>query len=302
LRDASRLLSKHEVRFLTDAYLTQQKLRIIAGNMSGALEKSGEPHEISDYLKRTQSLIEVQIRQVLDIYSKTIPAGRWMREIKGIGPVICSGMLAHFDVEKAPNAAHYLSFMGYNPNKKWEKGTKRPWNGRLKVLGFFAGQSFEKQQNRKGAWYGHLYAMRKAQEVYANEQLKFKDQAAASLANKKYRPETEAYKAYIEGKLPPEHIRRRAYRYAVKLMVCHLHEIMYWCQYEKLAPEPYAVAFMKHAHIIAPPHLNKAPDGFAATLAKRCPTVTIEDWIENHKREDLLMLDNSFKGKFPFQA
>lgn len=116
-----------------------------------------------------------------------------------------------------------------------------------------AGQSFVKVSGRENAYYGHLYTQRKEQEVRKNEAGEFAAQAALALEKKNYSKDTDAYKAYITGKLPPAHVHARACRYAVHIFVSHLHHKMYVNYFGKEPPAPFPIAIQGHAHYLAPP-------------------------------------------------
>ena len=45
--------------------------------------------------------VKKQLKRAIDAYTKSHPMGEWMRAIKGIGPIISGGILAHVDIEKA---------------------------------------------------------------------------------------------------------------------------------------------------------------------------------------------------------
>ena len=117
---------------------------------------------------------------------------------------------------------------------------KRPWNASLKVVCWKAGESFVKFSNHERCLYGHLYQERKELEVTRNEAGDFQAQAAQALKNKNYRKDTDAYKAYSEGMLPPAHVHARAKRFAVKIFLVHFWETGYRNHYGKEPPEPYA--------------------------------------------------------------
>ena len=131
--------------------------------------------------------------------------------------------------------------------------SRRPWNASLKTLCWKIGESFVKVCNHPDAYYGRVYVERKAQETARNEALKFSDQAASILASKRIGKDTDAYKAYSVGKLPPAHIHARAKRYAVKLFLAHLHEVWYTAHFGEPPPKPYPIAVLGHAHYLPPP-------------------------------------------------
>lgn len=287
LRAAVATLNPDEVRFLVDSYYSMQENRIRAAGQVRSMEKSQEPHAVLAWLSGKSEQLEGQVKAALDAYSKSNPVGRWSRSVKGIGPVIAAGLLAHIDIEKAPTVGHIWSFAGLDPTKKWNKGEKRPWNASLKTLCWKIGESFVKVSGREGAFYGALYLQRKAAEIAANDTGKF---AAAALAGaERVGKTTESWpwyaacfaagtmrewtaledpKARIEflkqrrgepgsgqAMLPPGHVHARAKRYAVKLFLAHWHEIAFQDKFGKPPPNPYPIAILGHAHKIEPPSI-----------------------------------------------
>ena len=253
IRTAARTIKDNEARYLVTTYYAVQENRKATANQIRALEAAGQPHDVLDHFLNQYSTIERSIKRVLDIYTDNHPIGQWMKDITGIGPVITAGLLAHIDITKAPTVGHIYSFAGLVPGQKWGKGQKRPWNAELKKLLWLLGESFVKVSNREDDVYGKYYRERKEQEIALNEQGGFAEQAQAMLKSKDIGKNTEAYKWYSEGKLPPAHIHARAKRYAVKLFLSHLHEIWYEDEYGIKPPQPYAIAHLGHAHRIEPP-------------------------------------------------
>lgn len=130
--------------------------------------------------------------------------------------------------------------------------TKRPFNAALKSLCWKLGESFVKNSNREGCYYGQLYKKKKEREIALNEQGANAEASALILKKKNFNKSTDAYKSYIQGRLPPAHIHARARRYAVKLFLAHLHEEMYRKLLGKEPPLPYPIAYLGHAHYIGP--------------------------------------------------
>jgi len=252
LKRAATTLTPNEARYLVDAYYQVQGYRIRFGNQIRALSESGEPHDLIRWMLTNAEGLENNIQRALDSYSKSNVVGKWARSIIGIGPVLAAGLLAHIDITKAPTVGHIWSFAGLNPNASWEKGQKRPWNADLKVICWKIGESFVKFQNNERDVYGKLYVARKQQEQERNEAGAFADQAA--LLVKKVGKDTEAYKAYAQGKLPPAHINERAKRYAIKLFLSHLHWVWYETEYGILPPKPYVLEHMGHTDLLKPPN------------------------------------------------
>jgi len=249
LREASRKLGRREVRYLVDAYYQMQEDRKRANNQVRAMSEDGEPCAVIEWLGRQTRMLEQQIKLALDYYSRSHPLGRWARSIKGIGPVIAAGLLAHIDLERAPTVGHIWRYAGLDPTVRWERGQKRPWNARLKTLCWKIGESFVKVSGKPDAYYGQVYLQRKAYEQERNERGEYREQALERA--KQVGRNTEAYKWYSKGMLPPAHIHARAKRYAVKLFLAHYHEMGYRLM-GKEPPLPYPIAVLGHAHYIRP--------------------------------------------------
>jgi hypothetical protein len=267
LRDAARTLSTDEARFLVDAYYAMQRDRIRAGHQERTLNESGEPHDVMTWLAGQRETLENQIRRALDAYSAAQPAGVWARSIVGIGPVIAAGLLCHIDIKLAPTVGHIWRFAGLDPTVKWDKGKKRPWNGSLKRLCFLIGESFVKVHNHEQDVYGKVYVSRKAYEIARNEAGAFADQAAASLAAKRFGADTDARKHYEAGRLPPARIHLRAERYAVKRFLYDLFAVMYFIQFKAMPPKPWIISHGGHAHYVPPPNMHLVP-GMEAAFAQ----------------------------------
>ena len=252
--NAAKTLSDDEARFLVDAYYQMQEDRIRTKAQVRSLVESEEPNEVLRWLAAQSELLENQIKRALGRYADSKEVGQWAQSNLGIGPVITAGLLAHIDIKKAPTVGHIWRFAGLDPTSKWDKGQKRPWNASLKTLCWKIGESFVKVSGNENAYYGQVYANRKKLELERNEAGEFAPQAANILASKKLGKDTDAYAAYIQGKLPPAHVHARAKRYAVKLFLAHLHDVWYRHEFKSAPPMPYAIAHMGHAHYLAPPN------------------------------------------------
>lgn len=251
LKMAAKTLSSQEARYLVDMYYLMQEDRKRTHNQVRAME--GEPTAVIAWLADNCRRMENWVKGALDAYSANHPVGEWARSIHGIGPVIAAGLLAHIDITRAPTAGHIWSFAGLVPGQKWEKGERRPFNAALKTLCWKIGESFVKVSGNEKAFYGQIYLQRKALEVQRNEAGAFEEQAAEKLKKFRIGKDTDAYKHYSNGRLPPAHLHSRAKRYAVKLFLAHYHETAYREQHGKAPPNPYPVAHLDHAHIISAP-------------------------------------------------
>lgn len=280
LRAGAKALTIPEARFLVDAYYTMQDNRIHAANQVRALAEAGEPNEVLGWFMEQGLALEREVAKALDAFSAADPVGRWARSVKGIGPVLAAGLLAHLSVnpwrcrrddpgekpcrEGAPctercgrqrtrSVGHWWRFAGLDPTSTWGKGERRPWNARLKVLCWKIGESFVKVSGQPDAFYGRVYRERKELEERRNAAGEFAGQAAATLAAKRIGADTDAYRAYSQGRLPQARLHLRAQRYAVKLFLAHLHEVMYRREFGEAPPAPYPIAHLGHSDKIEPP-------------------------------------------------
>ena len=258
IKTASISLSDAECRYLVDLYYSMQEYRKRSANQCRRLETTpdGEPHETLRFFSDNFALLERNIKSVLDSYTKSKPIGQWLHSLTGIGPVIAAGLIANIDIKKVQTAGQIQAFCGLDPTKKWEKGKIRPWNASLKCLCWKLGESFVKVSNNEKDVYGKLYKIRKAYEQEKNENGDYAEQARHKLETVKIGKDTDAYKYYSEGKLPPAHINERSKRWAVKYFLSHYFEVAYILEHNKLPPRPYAIDILKHAHYVAPPNLG----------------------------------------------
>jgi hypothetical protein len=253
LLNAAKTLSPREVRYMVDSYYQIQEDRKRSANQIRKMSEGGEPHELLRWFNERSDRIEQQIKRALKAYAESQALGQWAMSIVGIGPVISAGLMAHIDITKAPTVGHIWSFAGLDPRVAWEKKEKRPWNARLKSLCFLIGESFVKTSNHEKSFYGRIYRERKDLELQRNAELAFKEQAQAKLEKFNIGKDTDAYKAYSIGQLPPAHLHARARRYTVKLFLSHYHDKAYRLHFGQAPPQPFAIALLHHGHYIPCP-------------------------------------------------
>jgi hypothetical protein len=256
LMAASKVMTDEEAKYLVRQYYLWQELRI--GSQAQLRSLEDKPNSTISWLWDEQATMEELAKEFLDKYTMANPIGRWMRSIDGIGPVIAACILANVDITKAQTAGAIWRYAGLDPDVKWGKGEKRPWNADLKVACWKLGESFVKVSGKEDAYYGQLYKERKILETTRNEAGEFAQQAAAQLAAKKFGEDTDARKHLEAGRLPPAHIHARAKRYAVKMFLSHLHHVWFKHHFRKDPPMPFAIAHLNHVHMIDPPEFKEA--------------------------------------------
>jgi len=248
LREAAKALSLNEIRYLVDTYYLMQDQRKRSSNQVRDLSKAGEPCQFIAWTVNQFHELEKTVAKVLDYWTRDSELGTWCRGIVGIGPVITAGLMSHISLshwscfhtknnhaKKActpetpcgpecvhvvvATAGHIWRYAGLDPTVEWRAKEKRPWNAALKTLCWKIGESFVKVSNHPESLYGRLYLERKAQETSRNDNLEYRDQAVEKLKKFNIGKNTDAYKYYSIGKLPPGHIHARAKRYAVKIFL-----------------------------------------------------------------------------------
>ena len=255
IRKAAETLTDAEARFLVDSYYSMQRDRIGQDSAARQIAEAGEPNQVLVWLGGQSNLLENQIKGALEKYTTAHPVGAWMKSIKGIGPVLSAGLLAHIDIAKAPTVGHIWRFAGLDPSNTWNKGEKRPWNATLKTVCWKIGESFVKVSTGENpSPYGLVYRERKEFEVAKNEAGDYAGQAAKALATKRFVKGTPTKAIYESGKLPPSHIQARCQRYATKLFLAHLHHVWWETSFGEPPVKPYVITHLGHAHYIGPPN------------------------------------------------
>ena len=255
LRRMGAAMTTAEARHVVNDYYRIQDQRIrTAGQLRSASEEG--VFELTEVFYLQSVADENTRRLALQAYAKSNVVGRWSLSIKGIGPVIAAGLLAHIDVTRATNVGKVWRFAGLDPTlPRAVKGEKRHHNARLKRLCWLIGESFTKVSGRDDAVYGKVYLARKEQEVARNEAKLFADQARTALETMNYGADTVARKWYEQGQLPPMQIHRRAQRVAVKLFLSHWHYVAFETVYGYPPENPYILNQPEHQHhFIAPPN------------------------------------------------
>jgi hypothetical protein len=245
-------LKSHEIGEMVELYYDSQHLRIQHANK----ERTEPPSELAEWLDFWAHAGESVIFGALKrwIESDDSPAEtKWAFDQIGIGAVIAAGLAAHIDLEKASTISSIWKFAGQAPGfDRKTKGTKLPYNARLKVLCFKIGESFVKVSGKEGATYGKLYIDFKTEEIQRNEAGQYAEAAKRELATKKFRAEDSVTKKrLLAGMLSDAHLHARAKRRATKIFLSH-----YWLVGRKArnlpVRDPYVQELLGHGNIIQP--------------------------------------------------
>jgi len=261
---AGETLSDKQSRYIVDMYFSVQRTLASIKLQLTSAEKAGEPRQFIEWLKKTFTRFKNVLAATLHKYAERSVTGRWMLAQYGIGPVISAGILAHVDFDRMSTDKYVgpiWRYAGLDPTVEWKgRGHRRPWNGRLRVICWYAGQAFMKFAKRPECYYGQLYLKRLEYETRKNENGDYADQAREKLEQaKKHRKNTSrmdsAMKVWESGKLTEPHLKARARRHSVKLFLSHFHMVEYFTRYDEWPPEPFIVAHAKPQHndLVYPP-------------------------------------------------
>jgi len=253
-------ISKSDIRSTVDSYYQMQDMRIIAGNRKSAILNFADEQSsplLLQYIETRFKNTEENIAKFLKYYAENDPIGQWMMSITGIGPVIAAGLLAYIDINECETAGSIWSYAGWEgPMRRKMKGEKVDWNPKFRTLCWKIGQSFIKISGNTSPnnFYGPLYVAKKEFYIQKNEAGGFAEKAAFELENRKFKPSTKSYQAYIQGKLPDSQIVAMAARFAAKMFLSHLFEIWYEYDRGEKPPKPFVEAHLDHVHILPAPN------------------------------------------------
>ena len=247
---------KKKIRELVEVYYDYQDCRIGTSNRL-AMKKDGEEQnkefpqvplqeipEIVDILDNARDL-ENNISKLIKNELKGIPVyEKFLKKVKGCGPITSAVLLSYIDIEKATNASKIVQYAGLNSGmvfgkKKNEKGeivvttdlvrgdkhTKGyilPYNKKLKakMLGVLA-DCFVKSKSQYKVYYDNYKNRLSNSEAFVNG------------TDRKWKDE------------PKAHIERASRRYMVKIFLQDLYGV--WRSLEGLeVREPYQKEYLGH--------------------------------------------------------
>jgi hypothetical protein len=117
LREAAKLISRQEAKFLVDLYYGIQKFRVQSQGQIRSAED--EPTNVLSWVKGNVHTLENDIKIALGFFASKYAVGQWLQGICGIGPVLSAGFLATLDIRDKPTAGHWWRFAGIDPTLDW---------------------------------------------------------------------------------------------------------------------------------------------------------------------------------------
>jgi len=215
------------LRWLADTYEQTQRLRIQLSNRIGAVQREADAGPVPRSASQSLLLIGQAERALTRDMEEALaghPAMAWLGQVKGIGPVLATKILAHVEIDRAPTISALWRFAGY---AVIDGARERPVKGggplhyciRLKTACYLVCTSFVK-----------LGARSPYREVYDHGRAVYLET----------RPD------WTKG-----HQHLAAMRRTTKLFLSHLHTT--WRHAVGLPiREPYAMEYLGHTHWLDP--------------------------------------------------
>jgi hypothetical protein len=223
-KKAAAILGDREAIYLVNLFNFLLETRVgICARLKTIIET---PNKALTFLLDEIAEREKNARIILDIFTDNHPVGNVLKQIKGIGPVISAGFVAHVDMTKINHFSQILSYGGYTKNSKRQRGKKLTYNPDLKKVFVHMGRSFQYSSGYPDSYFGWHYKLLKRRILNHNENGFYKDVAKSKIQEYNFDKSKSAYKSYSEGKLPAGHVIALAKFKTVCLFVGMAH--YYW--------------------------------------------------------------------------
>jgi hypothetical protein len=236
-------LPKEAVVELVKIYYDVQDVRIASENRLrtvGVVEGVNVSH-----LKK----LEKEIRNRMHENYKDDPLYRWLRGIRGIGPVLAGGLISGIDIRKAEHVSSLWKYFGYHVVNgeavKKRRGEKLGFNPDMRTLGYKIADSFVKHRTPV---YRQIYEERKKKAMEKLHHPEINPENCPKYEKCMEELKRKAARTGRKVKKPPcaKHIHLRACRETVKEFLRHLW--VKWRTMEGLpVSKPYAVQILGHS-------------------------------------------------------
>jgi hypothetical protein len=123
---AAREMGDEEARYLVDAYYQTQENRKRTDNQVRSMGDA--PGFLISWMAEKNWTLECQLKRALGEYTEAHPMGDWMRNIRGIGPVLSAGFLAHINMDHSPTVGHIWQFAGIAGHRQQEEERKAAYH------------------------------------------------------------------------------------------------------------------------------------------------------------------------------
>lgn len=123
---------KDEVRSCVDFYYQIQNFRMATDNQLRSIEQNYDVNVDTESVSLMKwnamqlKNIEKNNKLILEKFSDSTKVTRWMKSVKGVGPVISSCLYAYLNIDDINSAGNFWSYAGLNDNNN-------PWLGTTKA-------------------------------------------------------------------------------------------------------------------------------------------------------------------------
>lgn len=126
LKDTAAMIGPREARPIVDTYYQLQKVRICTGNRLSAGERGVDdpPMVILAELHKRFKALEGIAAEQLQAFAESEVVGQWAMSIRGVGPIISAGLLAHIDITRAPTVGNIWRLAGLDSTDAWFSESK----------------------------------------------------------------------------------------------------------------------------------------------------------------------------------
>lgn len=231
-----------ELRVLVETYYDIQHMRLIAENRIRAAVRvrglsEAKAKVLEDWTDERLCKQESELKAMVQKQIKHHPLwATWLKDVKGIGPCICGGLLAWVgDIGKFDTVSKLWAYAGLHVidghAAKRTKGEKANWSDNLKVLAWKAAQSFV----MVGDGYRELYLKEKTRlRVLHPEPVPYDPPRFKRLKPGQTDADRELLSQYSDG-----HIDNMAKRWVAKLFLSHV-----WEEWRKIEGLPIRAAYV----------------------------------------------------------
>lgn len=223
------IILKH-ITFLIRDFYQMQEHRIAMGNQLLSLsnpkalkalkakekKQRKEEIEVLNYFYEKFHLLEKELEKEIHKNIKDHPMWSWLKEVKGIGPLLGAALLSNIDITRADHASSVWKFCGLavDPEtgraERLQAGKKASYNPEMKTICWKIGESFVKTKGKYRGIYDTsklFYQKKFPKTVFLKNE---KDEFVKNKQGKKI-------KVYTKG-----HIHAMSKRRTVKLFLSHL--------------------------------------------------------------------------------
>ena len=118
IRAAALDMSNKEAEYLLRDFFKLLGVQLSTSGHVYILKKQNLDGPAAKYISLEAKAIRRHIIELLDIWTENFPTARWVKSIRGFGPIIAAGMTILVDIDKAPKISSLYRWAGLTPNSR----------------------------------------------------------------------------------------------------------------------------------------------------------------------------------------